>query len=92
VITNEHTQELGDVDGVALGAAGAALDLDGGRIDDQVVDAAGDEEAMEPEAVAAGLVAGADRGGLRQAEAAAGAVDLATERGEVASRAEDVSR
>jgi hypothetical protein len=47
---------------------------------------------MAPEAVAAGLGAGADRRVLRQAEAAAGAVDLATERAEVAGRDGDAAR
>jgi hypothetical protein len=47
---------------------------------------------MEPEAVAAGLVAGADRRIAGQPEAAAGAVDLAAERAEVAGRDGDAAR
>src|SRR5262249_51330498 len=92
VITHEQTQELGDVDGIALGAAGAAIALDRGGIDDRVVDAPRREESMEPEAVAAGLVAGADRSVVGQAEAAAGAVDLAAQRAEVAGRDGDAAR
>ena len=49
-------------------------------------------QSMEPEAVAAGLVAGADRRVVGQAEAAAGAVDLAAERAEVAGRDGDAAR
>jgi hypothetical protein len=92
VVTHEQAQELGDVDGIALGAAGAAVDLDGGGIDDRVVDPAGDEESMEPEAIAAGLIAGADRRVVREAEATAGAVDLASERAEVTGRDGDAAR
>jgi hypothetical protein len=91
VITHEHGRELADVDGIALGAAGAAVDLDGGGVDDHVVDPAGGEGAMEPEAVAAGLVAGADRGVVGQAESAAGAVDLAAQRCGVAGRDDDAA-
>jgi hypothetical protein len=43
VITQEQTQGLGDVDGIALGATSAAVDLDGGGIDDRVVYAPGRE-------------------------------------------------
>ena len=39
VITDQHGQELGDVEPIALGAAGAAVDLDAGGVDDEVVDA-----------------------------------------------------
>ena len=92
MITDEHAEQLGDVDGIALGAAGAAVDLDTGGVDDRVVDAARDEEAMEPEAVAAGLIAGADGGVIGQPEAAAGAVDLSAERAEVAGRDRDAAR
>jgi hypothetical protein len=92
VITHEHAQEFTDVDGVALGAAGAAVDLDRGGIDDPVVDPEGGQEAVQPEAVAAGLVAGADRRGIGEAEAAAGAVDLAAEGVEVAGRDGDAAR
>jgi len=44
--------------------------LDGGGVDDEVLDAVVLEVAMEPEAIAAGLVAGDDRRFLGQAEPA----------------------
>ena len=47
---------------------------------------------MEPEAVAAGLVAGEDRGVVRQGEAAAGEVDLAVQGAEVAGGDGDAER
>src|SRR5262249_7144435 len=74
--TDEHLHEFGDVEGIGLGPALTAVDLDGGGVDDAVVDAVVDEGAMEPEAVAAGLVAG-DDGGLRgESEPVLGPSDL----------------
>ena len=85
VIADQHGQELGDVEPIALGAAGAAVDLDAGGVDDEVVDGVVSEIAMEPEAVAAGLVAGEDGGVAGEAEALLGAEDLALKAVEVAS-------
>src|SRR5512135_2554869 len=67
------------------------VDLDGGGIDDEVGDILGGEVAMEPEAVAAGLVAGADGGRVGEGEAALGAGDLALEGIEAARRDGDAT-
>jgi hypothetical protein len=50
-------QRLG-VDPVGLGPPGPPVHRDRGRVDRQVLDAVGDEAAVQPEAVAARLVAG----------------------------------
>jgi hypothetical protein len=87
VIADEHGEELDGVDTVGLDAAAAALHVDGGGVDDEV-DAArlrGDE-AMEPEAVATGFVAGEERDGAAEVEASTGRVDLSVEGREVAGR------
>jgi hypothetical protein len=75
--TDEHFDELDGVQGVGLGPPHPAVDLDAGGVDDAVVDAVVDEESMEPEAVAAGLVAGGDGGVGGEAEADLGLLDLA---------------
>jgi hypothetical protein len=74
--TDEHPHELGGVEVFRLGPAAAAVDLDGGGVDDEVLDALVSEVTMEPEAVAAGLVAGDHRRVLGQSEAMLGAADL----------------
>jgi len=61
VPADQHRDEPGGVRGGALCAAGEAVDLDAGRVDDEVGDAAMRQVAMEPEAVAPGLVAAQDR-------------------------------
>jgi hypothetical protein len=58
VVTDQHAHELGDVEGIALGSAGAAVDFDRRGIDNVIVDTLIDEPAMQPETIAAGLVAG----------------------------------
>ncbi len=85
VITDQHGQELADVEPIALGAAGAAIDLDAGGVDDAVGDGVVLEIAMEPEAVAAGLVAGENRGVVGEGEAVPCAEDLALKGIEIAS-------
>jgi hypothetical protein len=74
--TYEHFYEFCSVEAVGLGPPRAAVDFDAGGVDDQVLDPLGGEEAMEPEAVAAGRVSGEDRGVLGQAEARLGGLDL----------------
>ena len=62
VIADQHGQELGDVEADRdLARRARRLTSMRGGIDDEVVDALVVEVAMEPEAVAAGLVAGEDR-------------------------------
>src|SRR5262249_36834627 len=58
VPADEHRQQFVDVETIGLGAALTAIDLDRRGVDDEVVDPLVSEGAMEPEAVAAGLVAG----------------------------------
>ncbi len=60
--------------------------MDGGGVDDEVLDAVVLEVAMEPEAIAAGLVAGDDRRFLGQAEPAPSGPDLADQGVDVACR------
>jgi hypothetical protein len=85
VITDQHGKKFRDVESIALGAASAAVDLDRRGVDDAVVDALFVEEAMDPEAVAPGFVAGEDLGGIREVEALLGLLDFASEGDEVAS-------
>src|SRR5262249_38397589 len=77
--TDEHFYELDGVERVGLGPPHPAVDLDAGGVDDAGGDGFGDQEAMEPEAVAAGLVAGDDRGIVGEAEAGLGLLDLGEE-------------
>src|SRR5206468_1117945 len=86
VPANEHLHELDGVEAIGLGPAPAAVDLDAGRIDDAVLDAMSQEEAMEPEAVAPGFVAGDDPGVVREAEPLLGGLDLGQEALEVPRR------
>jgi hypothetical protein len=73
VIADEHGEELGGIDAVGLDAATAALDIDGSGVDDEVVASRlRAEEAMEPEAIAAGLIAGEKGNGVVEVEATAG--------------------
>src|SRR5262249_25877852 len=58
------------------GPTPTAVDLDGGRIDDGVVDALRRQPAMQPEAVAAGLVTTHHGGILGQSETPLGPGDL----------------
>jgi hypothetical protein len=87
VIAHEHSEELEHVDTVGLEAAVPALDVDRGRVDDEVA-AVGPrlEEAMEPEAVATGLIAGDERDGGVEREATPRCGDLSVEDLEVAGR------
>ena len=80
VIAHEHSEELEHVDTVGLEAAVPALDVDRGRVDDEVA-AVGPrlEEAMEPEAVATGLIAGDERDGGVEREATPRCGDLSVE-------------
>src|SRR5262249_53853302 len=74
---NEYINQFGDIQRIRLGSPLSAVDLDAGGVDHAVVDAVMDEEAMEPEAIAAGLVAGGDGRVGGQAEAALCLCDLA---------------
>ena len=77
VIAEQHGQQLGNVEAIALGATLLTLDLDGGRIHDDVADADAQQPAVQPETVPAGLVAGTHGRVVGQAEAALGLGDLA---------------
>jgi len=84
VITDQHGEQFGNVEGIGFGASGAAIDLDTGGIDDEVPDMNMSEIAMDPEAVAAGFIAREDGGIVGQSEALFGELDLALEGVEVA--------
>jgi hypothetical protein len=87
VIADEHGEELGGVDTVGLDAAAAALDVDRGGVDDEVVTAGlRGEETVEPEPIAAGFVAGKESDGAVEMEATAGRVDLPNEGVKIAGR------
>ena len=77
--------DLHQVDAVGLEAAVPTLDVDGRGVDDEVVRvSSGLEEAVQPDAVAAGLVAGDERHGVIQVEAPMGRGNLALKDVEVA--------
>jgi hypothetical protein len=63
----------------------ATIDLDAGGINDNILDAIGQEESMEPEAVASGFVAGADLGVIGETEPHLGGPHFGQERNNVAS-------
>ena len=86
MIAAQQVQQLGRIDRVGLDVLAAAVDLDGAGIDDDVVDALAGQGAMQPEAIATRLVAGADRGVGGQPEASLGLGDLLVEPGEIAGR------
>ena len=72
VVADEHGEQLGGVDAIGLDAPAAAFHVDGGGVDDEVVaPGLGGEEAVDPEAVAAGLVAGEEGPRVVQVEASA---------------------
>jgi hypothetical protein len=79
VPADQHREELGDVQSVTLGAPEAAVDLDAGGVDDEVMDALRGQVAMEPEAVTSRLVATEDGGVLRQFEPLLGPLDLGSQ-------------
>jgi hypothetical protein len=58
---NEQSDQADGVQTVGLGTPGAPIHLDTRRVDDHTVDTLVMQEAMEPEAIASGLVAGEDR-------------------------------
>ena len=78
VIADEHVQKFAGIDRITLGLLGAAVDLDGRGVDDEVEDALVAQAAVEPEAIAPRLVARGDGGVLGQAEALLGLGDLLT--------------
>jgi hypothetical protein len=84
VPADEHRDQLGRVEAVGLGAALAAIDFDRGRVDHEVPDPFLGQEAMEPEAVAAGFIAGDHRGVDGQAEPLFGPLDLEADPDEAA--------
>ncbi len=85
MIAEQHAHQLGRVQPVALGPALAAVDLDAGRVDHQVVPALAGQPAVQPETVAARLVAAVHRGVLGQAETLLGLGNLLQHRGGVAA-------
>src|SRR5262249_18036773 len=82
----EQVQELARVHWVALHVLAAAVDLDGPGVHHDIVDPATRQRAVQPEAIAARFVAGADRGVRRQVEALLGPGNLFVQPGQVARR------
>ena len=68
-IAQQHRQELGDIKPIGLGPALAPIDLNTSGIDDVVLDAMRHQVAVQPESVAARLVAAHDSSVFRQAKA-----------------------
>ena len=83
-IANEKSDQADGIQLVSLGQSEATVHLDARRVDDHIVDAVMMQEAMEPEAVASGLVAREDFCVLWKAEPRLGASDLAQDRCSVA--------
>ena len=77
--------ELLGVDPVGLDLATPSVQLDTGGVDDDVVDALGLQESMDPEAVAPRLVAGLHPSVLGEAEARLGGLDLSQKPVQVSS-------
>jgi hypothetical protein len=75
-VASEQSDQADGVQTVCLGTPGATIHLDTRRVDDHIVDTVMMQTAMEPEAVASGLVAGEDHSALRNAEPGFGASDL----------------
>ncbi len=59
MVANQHREQLVTVQPVGLGAPRAAIDFDARRIHHDVVDTVRDEPAVQPEAVAPGLITAA---------------------------------
>ena len=76
VPTNEHFHELHCIEAIRLGSSAAAVDFDAGGVHHLVLDSLVQQEAMQPEAVAPGLVATDHRSILGQAESLLGGLDL----------------
>lgn len=76
VPADQHGEELGNVEAVALGTPEPAIDLDAGGVDDDVGATLGGEITVKPEAVAPRLVARDDAGVFRQPEPLFGSLDL----------------
>lgn len=86
VKADEHRQELDHIQVVGFRPTGLALHLNAGRVHHQVLDTVSQEVAVEPEAVASGLVATENTGILGEAEALASAGDFLLEGRKVSSR------
>jgi hypothetical protein len=82
----QHRQELADIEPIGLRPALAPIDLNTGGIDDVVLDAMCYQGAVQPEPVAASLIAAHDARVLRQAKALLRSRDLLLDRFERTSR------
>ena len=67
-MAQQHAEQFADVQLIAFGAAFTAVNLDTRGIHDHILHADGGQVAVQPEAIAAGLVAAQHRGVGRQAE------------------------
>ena len=76
VVPQQHPEQLADVQGIRLRAPEPAIHFDARRVHDPVRDPAGGQVPVQPEPVAARLVAAAHRGGGLQAEPLLGVGDL----------------
>ncbi len=92
MIADQHLIQLRVVEPVGLGPARPAVDFNRRRVDDDVGNAAGEERAVQPEAVSAGFVATADQRLRRQREAPPGPGDLLVEHAELAGANGPVAR
>ena len=70
VVAQQHRQQLVAIEPIGLGAPGAPVHLDARGVDHDVVDALLDQPAVQPPAVAAGLVAGVHLGLRRSGRSA----------------------
>src|SRR6516165_12830322 len=79
-----HFDQFGCVEANGFHLSLAAIDLNRSGVDHQVLNATGDQEAMEPKAVPASLVATDDRRLLGKAEATLGLLHFNQQRRRVA--------
>jgi hypothetical protein len=68
-VTQQHREELVDIEPIGFGPALASIDLNTGGINDVVLDAMCHQGAMQPESVTASLIATHDACMLWQAKA-----------------------
>ena len=75
-VTQQHRQKLVDIEPIRFSPPLAAIDLNTGRVDHEVLDAMGHQGAVQPEAIAASLVTAHDMGLVGEAKALLRSCDL----------------
>ena len=86
VVPQQHPEQLAGIQGIRLRAPEPSIHFDARRVHDHVRDPAGGQVPVQPEPVAARLVAAAHRGGGLHAEPLLGVGDLPGQPREIARR------